>query len=621
MGIATHGLLAKAAGLGVGLGGAVGTSLAIRSSQDEGTHRSLTFWYHCLPVYLEYRAVQFRNRDLGARGWNLPAWTGVPLDDAEADRAYGALHDKHARNVRDLVLKMRGFYFKNAQLLSTRDDFVPRQYLEWCKETQDAAPCEMRPGEARAIAEKALAQKLGLSVVGEQSDAERGAARGSSDVADSPNRGSAIFASWDETPLGVASIGTVHAARLTERFGGHEVCVKVQAPGIERRFRADIKTCIDFCRLAMPQHAPPLEEIERQFLTEFDYRAEAANLAETRAFLLPKWRHKVDVPKPFHELCTKEVLVMSKLPGKKLVDGVRERFAAFAAARGLDAREMEQTQMAAIAAGVLKKRDVDAEARATRRANALLSATDALWRKPRFYVSRASSLLFRRGFVTKKKNRIRGTETQTTDSENDAEARFSPSPRLVNVGEVLRTLLDVHADEIFVHGVFNGDPHPGNVLLMPDGRLGLIDYGQVKRVDASARRNYAKLVLAILAEDKKEIARLCQSPSPFGFGGDSRNRDEDVAYRLAMFWNDRDTPDVTLGLNLQEFLDEMEARDPVIKAPKDMVMIARVSMLLRGVANAFNVRLRVAEAWRTHAAALLAETDPDYYLLSRDAKR
>ena len=620
MGIATHGLLAKAAGLGVGLGGAVGTSLAIRSSQDEGTHRSLTFWYHCLPVYLEYRAVQFRNRDLGVRGWNLPAWTGVPLDDAEADRAYGALHDKHARNVRDLVLKMRGFYFKNAQLLSARDDFVPRQYLEWCKETQDAAPCEMRPGEARAIAEKALAQKLGLSVVGEQSDAERGAARGSSDVADSPNRGSAIFASWDETPLGVASIGTVHAARLTERFGGHEVCVKVQAPGIERRFRADIKTCIDFCRLAMPQHAPPLEEIERQFLTEFDYRAEAANLAETRAFLLPKWRHKVDVPKPFHELCTKEVLVMSKLPGKKLVDGVRERFAAFAAARGLDAREMEQTQMAAIAAGVLKKRDVDAEARATRRANALLSATDALWRKPRFS-SRARRPSFFGEDFSLKKNRFRGTETQTTDSENDAEARFSPSPRLVNVGEVLRTLLDVHADEIFVHGVFNGDPHPGNVLLMPDGRLGLIDYGQVKRVDASARRNYAKLVLAILAEDKKEIARLCQSPSPFGFGGDSRNRDEDVAYRLAMFWNDRDTPDVTLGLNLQEFLDEMEARDPVIKAPKDMVMIARVSMLLRGVANAFNVRLRVAEAWRTHAAALLAETDPDYYLLSRDAKR
>ena len=75
---------------------------------------------------------------------------------------------------------------------------------------------------------------------------------------------------------------------------------------------------------------------------------------------------------------------------------------------------------------------------------------------------------------------------------------FEASPRLVNMGEVLQTMLDVHADEIFNHGVFNGDPHPGNILLMPDGRLGLIDYGQVKRIPESVRRCYAKLTLAIL---------------------------------------------------------------------------------------------------------------------------
>ena len=105
---------------------------------NAGTARSVTFWYHCLPVYAQYRAVQFRNRD--ARRLGVPAWTGVPLDDHDADAAYNALHDAHAGNVRDLVLRMRGFYFKNAQLLSTRDDFVPPQYLEWCKTTQDAAP-------------------------------------------------------------------------------------------------------------------------------------------------------------------------------------------------------------------------------------------------------------------------------------------------------------------------------------------------------------------------------------------------------------------------------------------------------------------------------------------------
>ncbi len=65
-----------------------------------------------------------------------------------------------------------------------------------------------------------------------------------------------------------------------------EVVVKIQLPNIERRFRADIKTIISFCKLAMPQHVPPMREIEKQFLTEFDYTLEAANLAEVRANVL-----------------------------------------------------------------------------------------------------------------------------------------------------------------------------------------------------------------------------------------------------------------------------------------------------------------------------------------------
>ena len=541
------------------------TRLNSSSSLPRGTSRSLTFWYHALPVYASYRAVQFRHRDLTRAG--VPRWTGLPLDDAGAEEAYGALHDKHAGNVRDLVLRMRGFYFKNAQLLSTRDDFVPPQYLGWCKRTQDAAPTEMAPGEARAIVDAQLA------AIGH------------------PH----AIAEWDDSPVGVASIGTVHRARLSPAYGGKSVVVKVQAPGIERRFRADIKTCIDFCRLAMPQHVPPLEEIERQFLTEFDYREEARNLAEVRANVLPRWKHKVDIPAPHQQLCTREVLVMDELPGVKLVDGIRAKLAALAAVRGTTPEALEAEQKAKIAKGELPPRDVAVEARATRRANGYLAARDWLIRRPAWFVA---NLLNPARWL----GASYGWERE----------EFVPSPRLVNMGEVLQTMLDVHADEIFNHGVFNGDPHPGNILLMPDGRLGLIDYGQVKRIPESVRRCYAKLTLAILAEDKAEIARLIQSEPPEGFGGRSKRNDPDVAYRLAMFWNDRDTPDVTGGLNLQEFIDEMEARDPVVRAPTDMVMIARVSVLLRGVANAFNVRLKVAKQWRGCAEALLRETDPAY---------
>ena len=49
----------------------------------------------------------------------------------------------------------------------------------------------------------------------------------------------------------------------------------------------------------------------------------------------------------------------------------------------------------------------------------------------------------------------------------------------INLGHVIDVINRVHAHEILVNGVFNGDPHPGNILLCPDGRIGLIDYGQV----------------------------------------------------------------------------------------------------------------------------------------------
>ena len=56
----------------------------------------------------------------------------------------------------------------------------------------------------------------------------------------------------------------------------------------------------------------------------------------------------------------------------------------------------------------------------------------------------------------------------------------------------------------------------------------------------------------------------------------------------------------------------------MIDTPRQMVMISRVSVLLRGMGNAFDIRLRVSEAWRKHAVSLLKRTDPEYYLLKKE---
>ena len=60
-----------------------------------------------------------------------------------------------------------------------------------------------------------------------------------------------------------------------------------------------------------------------------------------------------------------------------------------------------------------------------------------------------------------------------------------------------RSLLDCLLRQILLDGTFHADPHAGNVLVLDDGRVGLLDFGSVGRVDASLRDALQRLLLAV----------------------------------------------------------------------------------------------------------------------------
>lgn len=67
--------------------------------------------------------------------------------------------------------------------------------------------------------------------------------------------------------------------------------------------------------------------------------------------------------------------------------------------------------------------------------------------------------------------------------------------------ELARTLLHTLLTQIMLDGVFLADPHPGNLLLLRDGRLGLLDFGSVGRLDANVRFVLQRLMLAVDSAD------------------------------------------------------------------------------------------------------------------------
>lgn len=111
-------------------------------------------------------------------------------------------------------------------------------------------------------------------------------------------------------------------------------------------------------------------------------------------------------------------------------------------------------------------------------------------------------------------------------------------------------------------GYFNGDPHPGNLLVVRDRatrdfkQLALVDYGQVKSLTREQRLALARLIVALSRADPSNPAlvdRIASIVRSMGLATEKNN--PYVQFKLAQIGFDRDDPLVTNGLNLQAMND------------------------------------------------------------------
>ncbi|KAF0716465.1 Aste57867_2834 [Aphanomyces stellatus] len=501
---------------------------------DEGFARSMYFYLNAVPAYVHYRAVQIYVEDIGKLG----------PDDADA--WYNYLHDKYATPLYGTVLALRGFYIKLAQIASTRGDFLPKQYMDHCKTLQSDAPYE--PSD--------VMMRIVESSYGKSFDK--------------------IFKSINPEPLGAASIGQVHKAELVD---GTTVVVKVQFPDAEKNFRNDMKTIKRFAAVAQPAHLPFLNEVEKQFMTEFDYTMEADNLDMVRANIeASPYAAKFIVPHAYKDLCTKEVLVMEYLKGKKLIDGIYDHFGIVAQELGLTIEQLAEKQK-------LEDDERDAQGLARRKgpAESEMRMLQYAWRAKRAATTAYDYTL---GWVLPR-----------------ASASTPVKGELLNFPELLRLIVEVHGYEIFVNGCFNGDPHPGNILLLEDGRIGLIDYGQVKHLTKEQRKSLARLVVALAEGTEADVARSVVQD----VGVKTAKMDPYVLEKMGRTMMDRDDRAITEGMNIQLFVEYLQKRDPITEQIDDFVMAYRVSLLLRGLSNALRYEVSHANMWKDLAKRALAE--------------
>lgn len=181
-------------------------------------------------------------------------------------------------------------YIKLGQILSTRPDLIPVDFLQELSSLQDKVP--PFPAAARKIIENEL--EVGIDI---------------------------LFSQFDDIPLASASIGQVHRARLQN---GQEVALKVQRPGIQKVIEVDLEIMLHLATL-MEHHIEELafhrpikivEEFARTLEKELDYLLEAANME--RAALNFSNDPSTLIPAVFRELSTVRVLTTECVKGIKV---------------------------------------------------------------------------------------------------------------------------------------------------------------------------------------------------------------------------------------------------------------------------------------------------------------
>ena len=132
---------------------------------------------------------------------------------------------------------------------------------------------------------------------------------------------------------------------------------------------------------------------------------------------------------------------------------------------------------------------------------------------------------------------------------------------------------------VLEHGYFHADPHPGNVLFLPDNRIGMIDFGMVGMLTNARRNQIVDLLHALTRKDEQALLQVL-----LDWSGDTVGDEDRLAYDVAELmqsYDDLQLKDVKIGGLLNDITAVM--RDNNLFLPADLTLLFKTLITLEGL--------------------------------------
>ncbi|MBI2355215.1 MAG: phosphotransferase [Deltaproteobacteria bacterium] len=145
---------------------------------------------------------------------------------------------------------------------------------------------------------------------------------------------------------------------------------------------------------------------------------------------------------------------------------------------------------------------------------------------------------------------------------------------------IARRGADAFLEMVLNHGFFHGDPHPGNVMILPDNVICLLDYGIVGRLDEELRAFLSNTLFAIINRDMDEVISLLLFAGDISDNLNIRALKRDLSNFIDGYY-EIPLQEVEVGRMLMEFIEIITLYN--IRIQPDLMLLAKSLVIIEGM--------------------------------------